>query len=322
MAGSRPGLTVFTYHRIADPASDPYYDPVISATAEGFRAQVQEIARRFRVLTLDEAIERLRSGDHPDRSALITFDDGYRDNFETAAPILRELGLPAAFFLPTDFLDEPGLPWWDEVAWILKHAPARRWELPRSGGLPPLAIDLIDGPRSEAIRALIAAILSESVEDVNGFVKTLADRSGVAPDSAAMGQALFTDWDQVRALTGPATGLAIGSHGQTHRKLATLDDETQFAELAGSKTVLQNRLDRQVEAIAYPYGWPGAFNASTMALAARAGYRVGFAAIEGINRPGSTDPFAVRRLNVGSGDSPTLLRARSALHATLGRSVL
>ena len=322
MAGARPGLTVFTYHRIADPASDPYYDPVISATAEGFRAQAQEIARRFRVLTLDEAIERLRSGEHRDRSALITFDDGYRDNFETAAPILRELGLPAAFFLPTGFLDEPGLPWWDEVAWILKHAPAGRWELPRSADLAPLAIDLIDGPRSEAIRALIAAILSETVEDVKRFLRTLADRSGVAPDSAAMGRALFTDWDQVRALTGPTTGLAIGSHGQTHRKLARLDDETQLAELAGSKTVLQNQLGRQVEAMAYPYGWPGAFNASTKALAARAGYRVGFTAIEGINRPGSTDPFAVRRLNVGSGDSPTLLRARSALHATLGRSVL
>ncbi len=322
MAGARPGLTVFTYHRIADPASDSYYDPVISATAEGFRAQVQEIARRFRVLTLDEAIDRLRSGDHADRSALITFDDGYRDNFETAAPILRELGLPAAFFLPTGFLDEPSLPWWDEVAWIVKHAPARRWEISLSAGAAPLAIDLIDGPRSEAIRALIAAILAETVKDVKSFLATLADRSGVAPDSTAMGRALFTDWDQVRTLTGPATGLAIGSHGRTHRKLATLDDEAQLDELAGSRGVLRDRLGRDVDAIAYPYGWPGAFSELTKTLAARAGYRVGFAAIEGINRPGSTDPFAVRRLNVGSGDSPTLLRARSALHATLGRSFL
>lgn len=322
MASARPGLTVFTYHRIADPATDPYYEPVISATPEGFRAQAAEIARRFRVLTLGEAIDRLQSGDHPDRSALLTFDDGYRDNFEAAAPILRELGLPAAFFLPTGFLDEPRLPWWDEVAWIVKNAPARRFELPTSSDAAPLAIDLIDRPRSEAIRAIIGAILAGTIADVGSFLATLATQAGVVPDSAAMGRSLFADWDQVRALTGPATGLSIGSHGRTHRKLAALDDDTQFDELAGSRRDLSDRLGLEIDAIAYPYGWPGAFTESTRAMAARAGYRVGFAAIEGINRPGSVDRFEVRRLNVGGGDSAVLLRARAALQGEIGRSFL
>lgn len=326
LAASRPGLAVFTYHRIAEPGADPYYDPVISATPESFRAQVDEIGRRTRVLTLAQAIERLTSpGPWREPAALITFDDGYRDNFEVAAPILRDRGLPATFFLPTAFLETPRLPWWDNVARIIKQTRVRRLELPRQPGgddPPPLTIDLETTPRPAAIRAIIAAFLDETIRDGPWFLAMLADRAEVALDDGAMARALFASWDQVRGKTGPETGLTVGSHGHSHRKLAGLDGESQRRELADSKRILQDRLGREVEALAYPYGWPGAYTAETRTLAAGVGYRVAFAAVEGINRPGTLDPFDIRRFNVGSGDSPVLLRARAALHATIGRSFL
>ena len=130
LAAARPGLTVLTYHRIAEPGADLFYDPVISATPGSFRAQVDWLGRRMRVLTLPEAIERIAS-ESPWRepAALVTFDDGYRDNFEAAAPILRERGIPATFFLPTAFLEAPRLPWWDRVACIIKQTRVNRLEL-------------------------------------------------------------------------------------------------------------------------------------------------------------------------------------------------
>lgn len=326
LGASRPGLVVFTYHRIAEPGSDPYYDPVISATPEAFRAQVEAIARRLRVLTLDEAVDRLATpGPWREPAALITFDDGYRDNFEVAAPILRGLGVPATFFLPTAFLDAPRLPWWDRVACVLKQTRVRRLELPRGvdgDGRPPLAIDLDAMPRSEAIRRVIDAFLEETIPDGPWFLDRMAERAEVAIDDEAMGRALFTDWGQVRERTGGDSGLSVGSHGHSHRKLAGLDAESQRRELAGSRQILRERLGREIAALAYPYGWPGAFTAETKRIAAEAGYRVAFAAIEGFNRPGSVDPFEVRRLNVGGGDSAVLLRARAALQGAIGRSFL
>ena len=111
LAAARPGLIVFTYHRIAEPGADPFYDPVISATPESFRVQVEALGRRVRVLTLGEALEWIASGPPwREPAALITFDDGYRDNFEVAAPILRDRGIPATFFIPTAFLEAPRLP--------------------------------------------------------------------------------------------------------------------------------------------------------------------------------------------------------------------
>jgi peptidoglycan/xylan/chitin deacetylase (PgdA/CDA1 family) len=329
LAAARPGLTVLTYHRIAEPGADAFYDPVISATPESFRAQVDWLGRSVRILTLAEAVERIESGTPwREPAALVTFDDGYRDNFEAAAPILRDRGVPATFFLPTAFLEAPRLPWWDRVACIIKQTRVNRLELPRrppdarGNGPPTLAIDLDAMPRSAAIQAIIGAFLDETIADGPWFLEMLAERAEVAVDDEAMARALFTDWDQVRRLIGPETGLSVGSHGHSHQKLAGLDADAQRTELAGSKQVLEDRLGREVAALAYPYGWPGTYTEQTKALAAGAGYRVAFASLEGINRPGSLDPFEVRRLGVGSGDSPTLLRARAALHAALGRSFL
>jgi peptidoglycan/xylan/chitin deacetylase (PgdA/CDA1 family) len=331
LAAARPGLFVFTYHRIAEPGADPFYDPVISATPESFRAQIDELAHRMRILTLADAIERIASGP-PWREpvALITFDDGYRDNFEVAAPILRDRGLPATFFLPTAFLEEPRLPWWDRVACIIKQTRVRRLELPRnadgrednSSRPQPLAIDLDAMPRSEAIRTIIAAFLDESIRDGPWFLERLAERAEVALNDDAMARGLFTDWDQVRRWTSPDTGLSVGSHGHSHHKLAALDGDSQLRELAESKRILEDRLGLEVAALAYPYGWPGTYTAETKSSAAQAGYRAAFSGLEGINRPGATDPFEIRRLNIGSGDSAVLLRARAALYATIGRSIL
>ena len=88
--------------------------------------------------------------------------------------------------------------------------------------------------------------------------------------------------------------------------------------MAESKRILEARLGREVAALAYPYGWPGSYTARTKALAAEAGYRLAFASLEGVNRPDGLDPYDIRRLGVGSGDSPALLRARTALHAAFG----
>ena len=104
-------LLVFTYHRIAVPGipANPYYDPVISATPDGFRDQVRMLARRYRLIGLGDLLEdnRSRSDDRP--AALITFDDGYRDNYTNALPILQELGAKAVFFIPSGLID--AAPW-------------------------------------------------------------------------------------------------------------------------------------------------------------------------------------------------------------------
>jgi hypothetical protein len=133
-AALRPGLVVLTYHRIAEPGIDSFYDPVISATPDAFRAEVEWLRCRYRILSLPALLARLESGERwHEPAALLTFDDGYRDNFEVAVPILHDCEVPATFFLPTAFLEAPRLPWWDHVAYVIKQTRARRLVFGRGG---------------------------------------------------------------------------------------------------------------------------------------------------------------------------------------------
>jgi peptidoglycan/xylan/chitin deacetylase (PgdA/CDA1 family) len=323
IARRRPGLVVLTYHRIAEPGADLFYDPVISATPESFRAQVEWLHDRVRLLTLDELIDQIESGS-PWREPvmLLTFDDGYRDNFDLAAPILGERKAPAIFFVPSAFLESPRLPWWDHVACVIKQTSVQRLIVERhSKGDPmPLEIDLHTMSRSTAIMKIIRSFLDRTIVDECWFLDRLAERAMVQIDAEGLGRKLFMSWSHVQQLA--RAGLTIGSHAHSHRNLAALDDDTQDYELAGSKQILEARLGRPVKALAYPFGWSGTYTLRTKALAAQAGYQLAFSSREGINRLARFDRYEVSRLGVGSADSAALLRARSTLHAAFGKSFL
>ena len=130
---AEPALVVLTYHRIAEAGLDQFYDPIISATPDSFRAQIDWLRNHAQILTLKELDARIQNGEPWKKLAgFVTFDDGYRDNFEMAVPILCELRVPATFFIPTEFIESPKLPWWDHVAYVIKNTQKRCFNLKRS----------------------------------------------------------------------------------------------------------------------------------------------------------------------------------------------
>ena len=99
---SRDRLSTLIFHRVLR-APDPLLPS--EPTAAEFEARMRWVQRHFNVIRLAEAIARLQSRTLPTRSLAITFDDGYADNEQIAAPILCKLGLPATFFIATGYLD-------------------------------------------------------------------------------------------------------------------------------------------------------------------------------------------------------------------------
>ncbi|WP_406698371.1 polysaccharide deacetylase family protein [Singulisphaera sp. Ch08] len=321
-AARRPAVLVATFHRIGNPANEAFYDGVYSASPEAFRAQVRHLRDRFRLVTLDTLIAMADADsefavDRP--TALITFDDGYRDNFDVAFPILQELGAPATFFIPTGFYSRPQVPWWDHTAYVLKRTSKTRITLDWP---EPVDIHLEQSPRTtaNAIAAVVQLYLDGKVDDEARFRTHLEERAEVVLDDNALGQALFMTWDQVRHLAD--SGMTIGSHAHDHRALTSLSETDQRHELIESKRILEYEVGREIEALAYPFGWAGTFDDQTQRLTHEAGYRLAFSSAEGVNRPGESDLFALRRLNVGYHDSAPLFRARTALQTSFGTSFL
>jgi peptidoglycan/xylan/chitin deacetylase (PgdA/CDA1 family) len=315
----RPGLLVLAYHRIGEPAGQPFDDELISASAQGFREQLLYLRSRFDVIGLDELIARLGSAGPPFRrpTAMITFDDGYRDNYEVALPILRDVRLPAVFFIAAGYIDRARLTWWDRVAYVVKSTTRATLKLDYP---EPLTIDLRQPDRNRAAQQILRAYKRMQAIDQEQFFDHLEEQAGVEVDCEALGRDLFMSWDQVRGLRD--SGMAIGSHTYNHPVLAQMPEAIQLSELTRSKQALESEVDRPIHAIAYPVGAPESFNESTKTLAREAGYRAAFSYNGGFNRPGELDTFDLRRLAVNWYDSSQMFRFRVTMSNLVGRGVL
>ncbi len=312
-------VMALAYHRIGNPGSDPFYSPLISATPEAFRAELEAIARVYRILSLDDMITLVDHHTLPDKpSVLITFDDGYRDNLDIAAPILTRLGLPAVLFATTAYIDQSIVPWCDQVAHILKSTRRDSITLEHPG---PLTLDL-QGTPDAAIATLIGQFIARGWNADDAEIAHLAERAEVSLDRPALARRLFLTWDELPALQ--AAGFAIAAHSHSHRRLAGLNESEQRTELEAPRRTLEARLGKPVVALAYPFGGADSFDTLTCRLTREAGYRLAFALRPGVIRPEATatDPLNLPRFAISGADSPTLLRARLALAAGIGRAVL
>jgi len=229
-------------------------------------------------------------------ATLITFDDGYRDNYTIAYPLLRELGLPALIFIPTHIIDARRLGWWDIIAYLFKHTACSRVELDgRSFDLPR--------QRREACSHFQERIKLEPRERTLDLIPRLCEACRLPPpDPASQDRELLT-WDQIREMK--AHGVSIGGHTHTHTVLATLNPEEQEQELALSKSILEDRLGGRVCSVAYPVGGPQHVSPTTADIAARCGYELGFSYLTGLNRWGAIQQMSISRV-AGPADQHTL----------------
>ncbi len=260
-AGPRGRLSILIFHRVL-PQADPLF-PELPSAAE-FEVRMRWVGRWFNVLPLGTAVDRLFAGTIPTRALAITFDDGYADNEEIAAPILQRLGLSATFFVSTGFLDG-GCMWNDRVIEAVRSCPGDGIDL-RSLGLTNYRLDST-AARSSAIGAILAAIKHLPQDERQARTVAIERAAGARPAPALMMRP-----DQIRQLHG--RGMEIGAHTVTHPILTRLDAAAARAEMAQSKAVLEDILARPVEQFAYPNGVPAQdYAAEHAAMARECGFR-------------------------------------------------
>jgi peptidoglycan/xylan/chitin deacetylase (PgdA/CDA1 family) len=228
---------------------------------------------------------------------LITFDDGYLDNYEVAFPILRSHGVQGVFFLATSMVGSCSIPWWDHIAFLMKTARQRRFSLHYPADL---AVDLVENGMTRSLRDVLSLYKRPGNADPERFIRELKD--------AAKGNDLpgtlrrFLNWDEAREMI--AGGMAIGSHTHSHTVLSQLGAAQQRHELAQSRALLREQLGMEADALAYPVGGTDSFSEQTQQFAKEAGYRAAFSFHGGTNLPGMTRPYDVKRIGVGDQSWP------------------
>jgi peptidoglycan/xylan/chitin deacetylase (PgdA/CDA1 family) len=242
--GSRGRLSILILHRVLA-APDPLL-PDLPTVAE-FEQRMRWVRSWFRVLPLERAIELLFRGELPARALAITFDDGYADNEELAAPALARLGLSATFFVCTGFLDG-GSMWNDRVIAAVRACPADEIDLASIG----LGRHRLASPqaRRAAVGAILTAIKHLPAAERERATAAIVSAAGGVPAPPAMMRA-----EQVRSLR--RLGMAIGAHTVTHPILTRIAAEVARDEMERSKRDLEAILQERVGLFAYPNGVPG-----------------------------------------------------------------
>jgi len=201
----------------------------------------------FRIIPLQEAVQKLRQGKLPPRTACITFDDGYADNAKIALPILQKYGISATFFVSTGFLDG-GRMWNDTIIELVRQAPGPMLNLSKMG-LDRFEISTIP-QREQAINTLLNKLKylppksrQLKVEEMCTYIPAILPND------------LMMTSGQVKILHD--AGMEIGGHTVNHPILARTEDVMARAEIANGKEVLESIIRSPVRIFAYPNGKPG-----------------------------------------------------------------
>jgi peptidoglycan/xylan/chitin deacetylase (PgdA/CDA1 family) len=305
-AGPRARLAVFTYHQVLERRDALRLD---EPDAQDFRREIETIGRVFHVLPLPEAVQLMAERNLPARAACVTFDDGYANNREVAAPILEAAGLPATFFIACGAVDT-GIMWNDLVIETVARCGARTSLAGLRGSdaadLPD--VDAASLPAPQLVAELLRRLKYEPLEQRLAAAEGLFRANVGAPPPRLM---------MTRAQVGElaARGFDLGGHTVSHPILKKLDAQAARAEIAACSEWLERVTGRRPKSFAYPNGRPGVdFGAEHAAMVRDCGYDVAVSTEWKLATSG-TDRFAVPRVG-------PWWRTRRSLPAGLARAYL
>ncbi len=299
-ARQSPRLAVLTYHRVTEPGGAHAPAPgLLSATPAAFAGQMELLATRYHVVSMEEVLESFRRGGRlPHRAVLVTFDDAYADFTDHAWPVLRALGIPVTLFVPTGFPDrsEPGF-WWDRLYQGILATGSDRVDSPWGAFTPGDRRQRLD-----AYRWLRDRIKETDHARAMEVVDRLCDQLGEQGPTASV-----LSWDTLRSLA--RDGVTLGAHTRSHAFLDRLPPAEARAEVEGSLADLAREIGSVLPVFAYP---GGRHDASSVQAVAEAGVELAFTTRGGVNVLAGVDRLRLRRIHVGVRTTSPILRARLA----------
>ena len=243
----RKGLIIFNYHNFNTFTNDYWKNGALFETKyqKNFEKQISFTRKTIGFVHTESIDNQLKRND---LKALITFDDGYKDNFNIAFPILRKYKAPAIFIISTGFIENNILLWHDKV---------KQWGSE-------------NGYSKRRIKTILKKLytdemnLPECVEDVHIKDKRV--------------KSLMMTWEDIKEITN--NGYIVGAHTKSHIPLNYLNKKDEVNEIRGSIKTLKNKLSRDIAFFAVPNG---KYSANTQNILKELGIKYCFSIVPGIN---------------------------------------
>jgi len=311
---------ILLYHRVATLNTDPQ---LLSVIPERFAEHLEYLSEHYNPISLSELCNALKAGKIPEKSVVITFDDGYADNLWNAKPLLEKNDIPATVFVTSGYIGSDREFWWDDLERLLllpEQLPDRleltvggrdlKWDLTgdvegTTGQRSSIISDSWNvtmasdpGPRYTIYRDLHRILNVLPHEQRETILSTITQWAGVSRTGRATHRPLTAG--ELKQL-GKGGLVEIGAHTVTHARLSAQPADMQKEEIVRSKESLEEVLGYVVRNFSYPFGQKEDFNNDCVEIVKRAGFTAACANY-GSTLTRSTDPYRLPRAMVRDWD--------------------
>lgn len=275
---------IIMYHRVCGRIPEGLHDPAMFVTADAFDMHLQELKQYFDIVSLERAIE---SPGEKERLCVITFDDGWADNYEHAFPVLKKHNVPATVFIPVEEIGSKSGYWfqniWDLASQVSTNGKSAGFLHYFSEHAPSWHPQGIGQEQIVGLICELKSLPAEKLDDI--ILKAYGDLGIKRPTD----QQVMT-WEQIRAMG--QQGITFGSHGLHHYILPQLNHGVKRQEVIDSLQVLE----RANVAISPFFSYPnGNWDDQTQSLVKEAGYKGAVTTQLGHNHS-LTSPYLLKRI--------------------------
>ena len=291
----RNRAVILRFHRILPDGERPLYN--LGFPERAFEQLARFLAQNWHVVPLKEVVDRLEANKpFSPRTVVITFDDGYRDNYDLAAPVLKRHGLVATFFVTTRFIDLPHrAPWWDELAEGMERFSGESLALRMNGTVEWFPMRR-RWQRLHALESIMEQMKGFSNSEFLLKMDQLRLQLGTSPEQEKRPEKrLMMNWKEVRELV--QNRFEVECHTRSHPILANLAAREWSGELFWPRLRLERKLGKSVRFLAYPNGRSVDVTPELISKLRKYGYRAAVTSVGGSVYPGD-NPFFLKRRGV------------------------
>jgi peptidoglycan/xylan/chitin deacetylase (PgdA/CDA1 family)/protein-tyrosine-phosphatase len=296
-------LRIFMFHAVVP---EPLEVPNYCFLEEGlFKQQLDMIERYFRILPLSQAVREMQLGSLTEPTAVITFDDGFHNNYTVAYPELKRRGIPASIFVSTGFIDSDSTPWFCRILSAVSDTTLNSFDWNNRHYR-------LSGPsqRSRAAASLMAQLKQQPQNTVIAETEAIEIALGMEPDRRIGCESPFRMMSSQAVMEMARSGLVeIGGHTDSHAILSRLSAPEQRTEILSSIDAISDWLGRSCSLFAYPNGQFADFDEHAVDYLREAGVWIALTAAPGENQ-WYENVMELRREAVGPNDRGWLFENR------------
>lgn len=292
-------ITIVTYHRITDKRISEIEAslPFLFTSRQIFEKQLLFIKKRYNVITFEELMKWGKDGRPPWNCLIITFDDGYEDNFRYAYRTLSKMGLPGVFFITVDKIGNERITpyWWDRLYYYLKEI-QKQEDQGISNGIKGELLYLYEAFKKNA-SDFFGRMNREETDKIERLLDRFEEEYQVDKEILFRENRMLS-WEQISEM-GPRH--EFGSHSCSHQNLLRLGDDQRYHEIVESKAIIERSMKGKVRVFSCPAGH---LSEEIQKVVEKGGYEFAVTTRPGVNR--MNDRYHLKRINVWEGTSLSL----------------